>query len=352
MSVAFPVGVGLAMVLGVFINYFTQPKGDAIILFLGVFLILLAILANSIASGKVVKNSEIDRTRRKTGLLIAIFSGVLMAFFYRFVAITMDLEHLESPAAGMMTPYSALFVFALGIFLSNFLFNTIVMRRPFIGNSVSYKEYFKGNLNTHLVGLLGGGIWALGSAWRLSDEPLIKSLNVFDNLKLRLSAGQTGNQGVSAYATRSKFVASNYTYDGTLTSGMAEDRWGGPAAPDLKWETTTQYDLGLDASFLNNRANLVFDIYYKKTMDLLQYKLIPMSSGFSQIAWKATDFVIQNFNRWETITLPLTLTRSEAYPYPTYGNDYYRSFNMRLDIDASIARNFSFDNIRIYKKND
>lgn len=121
-------------------------------------------------------------------------------------------------------------------------------------------------------------------AWRLSDEPIIKSLNVFDNLKLRLSAGQTGNQGVSAYATRSKFVASNYTYDGALTSGMAEDRWGGPAAPDLKWETTTQYDLGLDASFLNNRANLVFDVYYKKTMDLLQYKLIPMSSGFSSIA--------------------------------------------------------------------
>lgn len=121
-------------------------------------------------------------------------------------------------------------------------------------------------------------------AWRLSDEPIIKSLDFFDNLKLRLSAGQTGNQGVSAYATRSKFVASNYTYDGALSSGMAEDRWGGPAAPDLRWETTTQYDLGLDAVFFNNRINLVFDIYYKKTMDLLQYKLSPMSSGFSEIA--------------------------------------------------------------------
>lgn len=120
--------------------------------------------------------------------------------------------------------------------------------------------------------------------WRLSDEPLIKSLNFFDNLKLRLSAGQTGNQGVSAYATRSKFVASNYTHDGSLNSGMAEDRWGGPAAPDLKWETTNQYDLGLDAAFFNNRVNLVFDAYYKKTTDLLQYKLIPMSSGFSEIA--------------------------------------------------------------------
>lgn len=121
-------------------------------------------------------------------------------------------------------------------------------------------------------------------AWRLSDEPIIKSLNFFDNLKLRISAGQTGNQGVSAYATRSKFVASNYTFDGKLRSGMAEDRWGGPAAPDLKWETTNQYDLGLDVSFFNSRVNFVFDVYYKKTTDLLQYKLIPMSSGFNQIA--------------------------------------------------------------------
>jgi TonB-linked SusC/RagA family outer membrane protein len=121
-------------------------------------------------------------------------------------------------------------------------------------------------------------------AWRLSDEELIKSLNFFDNLKLRFSAGQTGNQGVNAYATRSRFVSSNYPFDGTFTSGMAEDRWGGPAAPDLKWETTIQYDLGLDAAFFNNRVNLVFDVYYKKTSDLLQYKLIPMSSGFAEIA--------------------------------------------------------------------
>ena len=128
-------------------------------------------------------------------------------------------------------------------------------------------------------------------AWRLSDEPFIKSLNFFDNLKFRVSAGQTGNQGVNAYATRSRFVSSNYPYDGTLTSGMAEDRWGGPAAPDLKWETTNQYDLGLDMAFFNNRVNLVFDIYYKKTTDLLQYKLIPMSSGFKEIAYNYGDVI-------------------------------------------------------------
>ena len=119
MSVAFPIGVGL--VLGVFVNYFSVPKGDPVTLFGGVFLIVLAIVFNGIASGKV---SEVSgQTVRKRGVLIAVCAGILMAFFYRFVAAAMDLENLESPAVGMMTPYSALFVFAIGIFISNFLFN-------------------------------------------------------------------------------------------------------------------------------------------------------------------------------------------------------------------------------------
>jgi glucose uptake protein len=77
-----------------------------------------------------------------------------MAFFYRFVAAAMDLENLESPAVGMMTPYSALFVFAIGIFISNFLFNSLLMRKPFTGVPVAYSQYFKGNMNTHLVLIL------------------------------------------------------------------------------------------------------------------------------------------------------------------------------------------------------
>lgn len=162
MSVAFPIGVGLALVLGVFVNYFSVPKGDPVTLFGGVFLIVLAIVFNGIASGKV---SEVSgQTVRKRGVLIAVCAGILMAFFYRFVAAAMDLENLESPAVGMMTPYSALFVFAIGIFISNFLFNSLLMRKPFTGVPVAYSQYFKGNMNTHLVGILGGAIWALGTA--------------------------------------------------------------------------------------------------------------------------------------------------------------------------------------------
>lgn len=163
MSVAFPVGVGLALVLGVFINYFSMPKGNPIILFAGVFLIMLAIIFNGVASAKVAKTSS-DKGNRKKGIWIAICAGILMSFFYRFVAAAMDLENLENPTAGMMTPYSALFVFSIGIFVSNFLFNTLVMKRPFVGEPVVYGQYFKGGLKTHLVGVLGGAIWALGTA--------------------------------------------------------------------------------------------------------------------------------------------------------------------------------------------
>lgn len=163
MSVAFPVGVGLALVLGVFINYFSTPQGDATVLFSGVFLIVLAIIFNGIASGKVAKGGT-DQAMRKKGIIIAVCAGILMAFFYRFVAAAMDLENLEAPTAGMMTPYSALFVFAVGIFVSNFFFNTLVMKKPFVGKPIAYSDYFSGNVKTHLVGILGGTIWALGTA--------------------------------------------------------------------------------------------------------------------------------------------------------------------------------------------
>lgn len=112
-------------------------------------------------------------------------------------------------------------------------------------------------------------------AWRLSDEAFLKRLNFFDNLKLRVSAGQTGGQGVSAYATRSRFVTSDYGMGGSLQSGMAEDRWGGPAATLLKWETTNQFDVGLDIAFLNSRVNLTVDAYYKKTKDCCLTSLSP-----------------------------------------------------------------------------
>lgn len=160
MAVAFPVGVGLALVLGVILNYNSASKDDPILLFTGVALIVVAIIFNGIASGKM---SSGDKKSSSKGILLAVIAGILMSFFYRFVAAAMDVNNFESPTPGMMTPYTAFFVFAIGMLVSNFLFNTIIMKKPFVGAPVSYKDYFSGNVATHLVGIAGGLIWGLGT---------------------------------------------------------------------------------------------------------------------------------------------------------------------------------------------
>lgn len=135
------------------------------------------------------------------------------------------------------------------------------------------------------------GHFASGAfAWRLSEEPFIKRLNVFDNLKLRLSYGQTGNQGIGAYQAQLYMVAANYPYNGTMTSGFSEVLWRGALNKNLKWETTDQYNIGLDASVLSGRVNLTADLYWKKTRDLLQSTAIPSSNGFTNM-WSNEGYV-------------------------------------------------------------
>lgn len=164
MSVAFPLGCGLALVLGVINNYLEQSKGNPWLLALGVLFVVVAIVCNGMAAGRVSKQSESNASSRK-GVVLAIIAGLLMSTFYRFVVKGMDINNFENPAEGMLTPYSAIFIFSLGVLLSNVVFNTIVMKRPFVGSPVSYREYFKGSLSTHLVGVLGGAIWCLGTAF-------------------------------------------------------------------------------------------------------------------------------------------------------------------------------------------
>ncbi len=164
MSVAFPVGIGLALVLGVIINYYGSQKGDPLFLFLGVGLITIAIIINALAYRKASTGNQ--KVSGK-GILISIMAGVLMSFFYRFVARSMDLDNFVNPAQGMMTPYTAFVVFAIGVFISNFLFNTILMKKPISGEKTNYKAYFKGKLSIHSVGILGGIIWGIGNSLNL-----------------------------------------------------------------------------------------------------------------------------------------------------------------------------------------
>ena len=128
LAVAFPLGVGLALVLGVIVNYVGAPKGDPVILFLGVALIVVAIIFNGMASAATKKDVG-DRAKNKKGIVLAVIAGVLMAFFYRFVAAAMDLDNFANPTPGMVTPYSAIVIFSLGVLASNFFFNTFLMKK-------------------------------------------------------------------------------------------------------------------------------------------------------------------------------------------------------------------------------
>ncbi|MDP2890772.1 MAG: GRP family sugar transporter [Bacteroidota bacterium] len=158
MSVAFPIGIGIALVLGVIVNYMASPQGNASWLFAGVALITIAIVIDAVAYRKKASQSHKVPTK---GIVLSIVGGVLMALFYRFVASSM-VSNFEQPDAGFLTPYSAVFIFSIGILISNFIFNTILMRRPFEGAPVTYSQYFNGSLKEHFTGILGGIIWCVG----------------------------------------------------------------------------------------------------------------------------------------------------------------------------------------------
>lgn len=163
MSVAFPVGIGIALVLGVLVNYMAKPQGKAMWLFLGVALVTVAIVFDALAYRKKASQSQKVPTK---GIVLSVVGGVMMALFYRFVASSM-VTNFEQPEAGLLTPYTAVFIFSVGILISNFIFNTILMKKPFEGVPVSYAHYFSGSMKEHLTGVLGGMIWCVGMTFSI-----------------------------------------------------------------------------------------------------------------------------------------------------------------------------------------
>jgi glucose uptake protein len=163
MSVAFPVGIGLALVIGVVVNYLDNPVGDKTILFGGMALIVLAILLNANAYRKMQSGQGSVSTK---GLVLSVVAGILMGYFYKYVAASM-FPDFNVPEVGKLSPYTAVFFFAIGVLLSNFLFNTLLMKRPFEGKPVSYTDYFNGSFKNHLMGILGGIIWCNGMSFNI-----------------------------------------------------------------------------------------------------------------------------------------------------------------------------------------
>lgn len=142
-------------------------------------------------------------------------------------------------------------------------------------------------------------------SWKMHEEQFIRNLEVFDVLKLRASYGISGNQGISAYQTLSRYGQHKYYSDGKWVTAIGPGYksgttgqdgifalWSGIPNKDLRWETTSQLDLGLDLSFFGNRLNVTFDWYDKRTSDLLRERNIAPSSGYDRM-W-VNDGEIQN----------------------------------------------------------
>ena len=163
MSVAFPVGIGLALVIGVIVNYLNAPVGSPEMLFGGMLLIVVAIVLNAVAYRRSASGTASLSTK---GLLLSVVAGCLMGLFYGYVAQAM-FPDFEKPEPGKLSPYTAVVFFSLGILVSNLVFNTLLMRRPFVGTPVSYSDYFRGSGRNHLTGVLGGMIWCLGMSFSI-----------------------------------------------------------------------------------------------------------------------------------------------------------------------------------------
>lgn len=164
MSVAFPIAVGLALVIGVILNYITEAKGDPILLFAGVGLVVVAIVVNALAYRTVPKKEKGDT---KKGVILSILAGIIMGFFYVFVAKGVSMD-FKNPAPGLMTPYSAVFMFSIGCYISGFLWNTYFMYKPVEGVASTYKQYFKERpIKVHISGIAGGAIWAMGLSFSI-----------------------------------------------------------------------------------------------------------------------------------------------------------------------------------------
>jgi glucose uptake protein len=144
-----------------------RPSGNPALLFTGVACVAAAILLDAIAYQRLPSSGQ--KTPVK-GIVLSVVCGILMSQFFRFVAWSMPpLVKINSPeTAGMLTPYTALVFFALGLFLSSFVVNTIVMKRPFVGEPVPLGDYFaRGTPWLHAVGILGGMIWGVGMSFAI-----------------------------------------------------------------------------------------------------------------------------------------------------------------------------------------
>jgi glucose uptake protein len=155
MAVAFPIGVGLALVIGTVTSYIQSPKGNPTLLFGGVVLVVIAMVISAIAHSKLPRPGGRGWVR---GVVFSVIAGCLMGFFYPQLMGSISPNFNSGKVEpGLLTPYAALMLFGIGLFLSNFIINTVFMRT----GKLSARDYFAGSFRLHTLGIAGGAIWMM-----------------------------------------------------------------------------------------------------------------------------------------------------------------------------------------------
>jgi glucose uptake protein len=157
LAIAFPVSIGIALVVGVVASYILQPKGDAGMLAAGVACAVIAVVLDGKAYGSL---SGVNRSVSKKSIVTCIVSGFLMGNWAPFV--TRAMTHGKT-----LGPYSVSVFFTLGALLSCFLWNIYFMKKPLVGEPVQFGDFFRGPTAGHLLGLLGGCVWGIGTVFNL-----------------------------------------------------------------------------------------------------------------------------------------------------------------------------------------
>ncbi len=157
LSIAFPVAIGIALVVGTVLDYALQPQGNAILLAIGVICALLAVILDGKAYGSLPAGG---RAVSRKSIIVCIVSGVLMGMWSPIVT------HVAT-RGNVLTPYSSVVFLTLGALLSCFIWNLYFMKKPLVGEPVSFSGFFSGPASGHVLGLLGGVIWGVGTMFNV-----------------------------------------------------------------------------------------------------------------------------------------------------------------------------------------
>ena len=191
MAVAFPVGIGLALVVGVVLNYSLNPQGNAMLIASGVALVVAAIVADAFAYTAHSKSQARAKSERTSGgakgIFLSLASGLLMGSFYPLV----EMSKGRGFDAGGLAPYAIAVLFGAGVFVSTFIFNLYFLRRPVQGPPLPMSTYFQGTRAQHLLGLLGGLVWCAGAIANFAAASAPKSIQVGPAVSYAMGQGAT-----------------------------------------------------------------------------------------------------------------------------------------------------------------